>query len=170
MTSKNPNQSVTFQEFDPKEYLLMDIAANYGLDKEDWDTRLDWAENHLMEMQRVSEMDQTQLSTSTLMKEADEPAMMYAGIMAYRNVMLGKPIGYGISLDATASGIQLLSIMAGCEKSAQVCNVIPSSDTEDHREDAYTTLYGSMKTRVSSDLVTNVTRAMAKDGIMTALT
>lgn len=168
MTSTNQNQSVTFQEFDPKEYLLMDIASNYGLDKEDWDFRLNWAENHLMEMQRVSEMDQTQLSSSSLMKEADEPAMMYAGIMAYRNVMLGKPIGYGISLDATASGIQLLSIMAGCEKSAQVCNVIPSSATADHREDAYTTLYGSMRTRVPTDLVTNITRAMAKDGIMTA--
>lgn len=168
MTSKNQNQSVTFQEFDPKEYLLMDIAANYGLDKEDWDVRLDWAESHLMEMQAVSEMDQSMLSTSTLMKEAEEPAMMYAGIMAYRNVMLNKPIGYGISLDATASGIQFLSIMAGCEKSAQVCNVIPSSATADHREDAYTTLYGSMKTRVPAELITNVTRAMSKDGIMTA--
>ena len=103
-----------------------------------------------------------------MMKEADKPAMFYAGILAYKKVMEGKPIGYGISLDATASGIQLLSVMAGCEDSAQLCNVIPSSGTVDHCEDAYTTLYGSMKTRVPASMVTNVTRAMAKDSIMTA--
>ena len=168
MTSKNPNQSATFQEFEAKQYLLMDIAGNFGHDKEDWDFRLDWAEAHLADFQRIAMMDQFNLSNNYLMKQADSPAMFYAGIMAYKRAMEHKPIGYGISLDATASGIQLLSIMAGCEDSARLCNVIPSSATEDHREDAYTTLYGSMKTRVSSDLVTNVTRAMAKDSIMTA--
>ena len=167
MTSKNKNQSVTFREFNPKQYLLMDIAGNFGLDKEDWDVRLNWSESHLSDLQRIAMMDQANLSNNSMMQQADEPAMFYAGIMAYRKAMEGKPIGYGISLDATASGIQLLSIMAGCEDSARLCNVIPSSGTADHREDAYTTLYGSMKTRVPSDLVTNVTRAMAKDSIMT---
>lgn len=168
MTSQTQNPSVTFQEYNPREYLLMDIASSYGLDKEDWDVRLTWANNQLSELQRISLMDNVQLKASSMMQEAEEPAMFYAGIMAYKRVMEGKPIGFGISHDATASGIQLLSIMAGCEDSARVCNVIPSSNTADHREDAYTTLYGSMKTRVPEALVTNVTRAMAKDSIMTA--
>lgn len=33
---------MTMQLFTGKQYLQIDIANNYGLDKEDWDDRLDW--------------------------------------------------------------------------------------------------------------------------------
>lgn len=158
-----------FQEFEPTEYLLMDIASNYGLDKKNWLERLDWAYHHEHNLiSEVNRMDVDPKYKSAYLQEADDPAMMYAGMRAYRDASMGKATGYAVSLDATASGIQLLSIMAGCQKSARTCNVLPSSDTEDNREDAYTILYRSMQSRVPEDKAVTINRAMAKDGFMTA--
>ena len=33
---------MAFQEFSGKDYLRIDIANSFGLDKEDWDVRLAW--------------------------------------------------------------------------------------------------------------------------------
>lgn len=79
------------QLFTPLDYLRIDIANNYGHDKEDWDVRIAWFNAHEHELE-------------ALMKGADSPALYYAGVQAYRDVKQGKPIGYPISLDATASG------------------------------------------------------------------
>ena len=64
MSSTNQKSKGTFQAFTGKEYLLMDIASNYGLDKEDWGLRLHWAESHLSELQRISLMGDAELKTS----------------------------------------------------------------------------------------------------------
>lgn len=160
--------ALKMSEFTGMQYLLMDIASNYAFDKEDWDVRLNWAleheENLLKEVRRMRENPSY---TSQYLVEADEPALMFAGMQALEAARQGKPTGYMISLDATASGMQLLSIMSGCTESARVCNVIPSSDTKDHREDAYTAIYEWMCQKVTNAF--DVTRAAAKDSVMTAL-
>lgn len=79
-----------FQEFTHIEYLKIDIANNYGHDKLNWDERIDWVshyEDHLEQM----------------LKDADEPALYYAGVQAYRKAQRGEAVSYPISLDATAS-------------------------------------------------------------------
>ena len=40
----------------------------------------------------------------TLVKQAEEPALFFAGITAWKKVCNGEPTGYPISLDATSSG------------------------------------------------------------------
>ena len=79
------------QMFTAQEYLKIDIANNFGLDKEDWRPRILWFnenEHHLED----------------LVKQADAPALFFAGVQAWRAVQRGEPIGYPISLDATSSG------------------------------------------------------------------
>ena len=84
---------MTFQRFTGAQYLMIDIANNYGhgLDKKNWIDRLTWFKDN--EPQLLS-----------LVQSADEPALYYAGVKAYHDVLEGKPIGYMISLDATSSG------------------------------------------------------------------
>ena len=82
---------MAFQEFSGKEYLKIDIANNMGLDKEDWDVRLAW-------------FDENESRLDTLVKQAEEPALFFAGITAWQKVCKGEPTGYPISLDATSSG------------------------------------------------------------------
>lgn len=159
---------VEFAEFTGIEYLLIDIASNYGLDKSNWETRLDWAlcheNNMLRELERMQENPDYR---SQYLYEADEPALFFAGLQALSLARQGKPVSYPISLDATASGLQILAILSGCEKSARACNVIPSSNIHDDREDAYTNHFNIMRTKVANPY--DVTRAQAKDALMTAL-
>lgn len=116
-----------FQEFTGRQYLAIDIANNFGLDKLTWDERLQWFE------QNENQLDQ-------LISQAKEPALFYAGIKAWRDVQAGNPIGYMISLDATSSGLQLLAALTCDRKAASICNVIDSGD----RENAYQDIYEAM--------------------------
>ena len=164
MMTPTSNLKTAFSEFTAMEYLMIDVASNFGLSKKNWDTRINWTQDNMDELMEISMMTDVK---DTLVKEAKEPALFYAGIMALAAARQGKPTGYPISLDATASGMQLLSVLIGCEKSAAICNVIPSTEFSDDREDAYVNLYNTMCTKV--DNPADVSAADAKDSIMTAL-
>lgn len=140
---------MTFQTFTGREYLKIDIANNFGLDKEDWDVRLAW-------------FDENEGRLDTLVKQAEKPALFFAGITAWQKVCNGEPTGYPISLDATSSGIQLLAALTGDRKAAALCNVVDTG----HREDAYTGLYQSMLDRIGEGA--KITRKDTKQAIMTA--
>lgn len=135
------------QTFTGKQYLQMDIAASFGLDKEDWDVRLDWFK-----------ANQHQLHN--LVPQAETPALFYAGIIAHEAVERGEPIGYPISLDATASGLQLLACLTGDRTAAQICNVVNTG----HRQDAYTSVWKEMQSRAGEAI--KITRQQAKDAVM----
>ena len=145
-------------QFTGLEYLKMDIARSYGLDKATWQERLDWytRNSHIVE----------HADTDTIAehaREAEEPAQFFAGILAMRDTLEGKPSGFLCSLDATASGVQLLSIFSGCIKSASTCNLINTGN----REDAYTSCYRHMNSIVKPTV--EIPRNAVKDALMTAL-
>ena len=108
------------QIFSGFEYLKIDIANSFGLDKLNWIDRIHW-------------FDQHESLLETLTKQAKEPAQFMAGTLAWRKTQRGEATGYLCGLDATASGLQLLSVLSGCELSAQTCNLIDTGK----REDAY---------------------------------
>lgn len=80
-----------FQTFTGRQYLMIDVANNWGLDKEDWDVRLQWFQDNEPHLE-------------SLLNQADEPAPYFASVKAYRDVQKGLPIGYTVGLDATSSG------------------------------------------------------------------
>lgn len=142
----------SFQQFSPREYLQIDIANNFGgeekLDKQNWDVRLAWFaknEHQLMD----------------LVKQAETPALFYAGVKAWEAVQRGEPIGYPISLDATASGMQILACLTGDRRAAELCNVVDTG----HRRDAYTLIYQAMVEQLS-EVAALIERAKSKLAIM----
>lgn len=137
------------QTFTGKEYLKIDIANSFGLDKEDWDVRLDW-------------FNQNEKQLDTLVKSAESPAMYFAGIQAWKKASKGEPTGYPISLDATASGIQILACLTGDRRAAELCNVIDTGT----RADAYTHLYMAMCEKLGE--AGQIQRDDTKKSVMTA--
>lgn len=165
---------MTFQTFTPEQYLKIDIASNFGLDKEDWDIRLDWFDQNLSGIESLlalaerNEETSMQLPTRAiakhpLMVQADKPVQFFAGVSAWGKVRRGLPIGYPISLDATASGAQLLAILVSCEQSARLCNVVDTGK----REDLYTNIYQLMLSTLGTTGV--IARSQVKEAVMTGL-
>lgn len=143
------------QKFTGKQYLQIDIANNYGLDKKTWKERLDW-------------FDENQHRLPELIHTADEPALFFAGIKAWDECMQGIPSGYPISLDATSSGLQILACLTGDRLAASLCNVIDSGK----REDAYTVIFEKMVNELVERLGEHgggIERDQCKQAIMTSL-
>ena len=133
--------------FTAREYLKIDIANSYGHDKETWDFRINW-------------FNENEHNLLNLVDQAEDSALFYAGINAWFDVLEGKPIGYGVALDATASGAQLLACLTGDRKAAQLCNVVNFNDEngEPVRQDMYTVIYKKML-----DIVGESSRLKRKD-------
>ncbi len=125
---------MAFQEFTGREYLKIDIVNNMGLDKDDWDDRIAWFEKNEDNLEALTSM-------------AEEPALYAAGVRAWRNVQKGNVNHYPISLDATSSGIQLLSCLTGDRKGAELCNVVDIGS----RADAYVIQYKRMLDKIGGD-------------------
>lgn len=141
---------VTQQQFTGREYLKMDVAAHFGLDKEDWDVRLDWFAKHKDVLEG-------------LLKQAEVPAQYFAAVHAWRAVEQGQAIGYPIALDATASGMQILACLTGDRRAAMLCNVVNVG----RRVDAYTEVYKYMLMKAGTQ--GRITRDAVKTGVMTSL-
>lgn len=143
------------QTFTGKEYLQIDIASNFGLDKATWQERLQWFKDH------QGELDE-------LVNAAENPALFFAGVQAYRKAVAGQPSGYPISLDATSSGLQLLACLTGDVAAAQLCNVLDFvQDGVVQRRDGYTVIYREMVARIDEE--GRIKRDNVKKAVMTAL-
>lgn len=140
----------TFQEFTGIQYLKIDVANNFGLDKKDWDERLEWFENN-------------EATLESQVKNADDPALYYAAVKAYRKAQRKEIVQYPISLDATASGMQILACLTGDDEAAKVCNVINTG----HRSDSYDVIYKHMLNVLKTAAL--VSKDKVKSAVMTSL-
>lgn len=138
------------QLFTPAQYLKIDIAGRYGLDKSTWQERLDWFAAHESDLH-------------SMIKTADEPAMYFAAVTAWEDCVAGRPSGYGVSLDATCSALQLLSVLTGDRLGAELCNVVGNG----RRMDAYTEIYQRMLAATGGN--ETISRDKAKDAILFSL-
>jgi hypothetical protein len=137
------------QTFTPKQYLQIDIANSMGLDKKNWDERLQW-------------FDENEPNLLFKLADAENPGMFYAGAKAWEDVKAGRSSGYPISLDATSSGIQILSVLTGDRNAALISNVLDAG----RRSDAYQVLFEAMLKRMQGS--SQLARPEVKRAIMTA--
>lgn len=127
-------------KFTPLEYLQMDIANNFK-SKQSFEDRLSW-------------FKENEDKLHYLVTKAEEPALYFAGV----NALNQKETGYMISLDASCSGIQLMSVLTGDKTAAEFTNVSGSQI-----RDAYTEVFKAMGTKIEG-----ITRKECKDAVMCA--
>ena len=132
------------------EYLMIDIANHFGLDKENFDKRLNWVDtnNKILESK---------------IQEADEPYLFQKAVMALRDVQEGRPTGHMVGFDSTASGLQIMSAITNCEVGAYYTNLIDP----DNRIDAYTELNKIQQSILGHK--SQVERKDSKQALMTVL-
>jgi DNA-directed RNA polymerase len=134
------------QSFTGIEYLKIDIANQFGLDKLTWDKRLWWTEDN---RGHYNELEAT----------AKSPVLYRKAIRALERVEKGEPTNHTMGLDATASGVQLMACMSGCHKSAAKVNLINTGERED--------LYQDIANDMSKITGTNITKDIIKKPVMT---
>lgn len=141
-----------FQHYQPIEYICIDIANNFGLDKELFEVRVQWVKDHLHELESLAD-------------QADEKELYLKAVHALRLSIAGKPNGHLVALDATCSGIQIMSAITGCIKGADATGLISSK-----RADAYTDVTNAMNALLRLKGVNDITipRPDIKQAVMTA--
>lgn len=143
-----------FKTYLPIEYVCIDIANNFGLDKELFEDRIEWVKNNNHQLEE-------------LLDDVKEDKVLYIkSVLALRAVQRGEATGHLISLDATNSGIQIMSAITGCRKGAEITNLLPI----DKRYDGYTVITDEMnhllKCRGAASIT--VSRKDAKNAVMTS--
>lgn len=122
-------------------WVKISVANSYGNDKVSWDDRVNWFDSHENDLE-------------SLLSTADKPAQTYSGILAYYDFIQGKPNNHLVSLDATASCLQIMAVLFGCKQTALITNVIGNT-----RNDPYTIIHNATG-------LPTVTRKEAKEAIM----
>lgn len=103
------------EQYTPAQWLLIDLASQYGLDKKLFPERLEFGRSLLPLVEQAGDDPaEIKLFFQEYIAEADEPEMFCASLLAVSDVLRGRPIGYTVGLDAASSGPQLLSVLCRC--------------------------------------------------------
>lgn len=151
------------QQFTGIEYLCIDIANTFGEDKaigfkgdkDTFDNRIQWVKDNFNKLEeRIDEVN-------------EDKYLYIKAVQALRKVCKGEPTGHLIALDATCSGLQILSALTGCKSGARITNLLPSKT----RYDAYTEITSAMQTLLTKKglKAESTSRKDAKQAVMTSL-
>lgn len=137
-------------KFSGFEYVMIDIANQFGHDKLQFEDRIRWVHEHMDELEDLVDQAETQ------------PLYMKA-VMALRKAQKGIPSGHLVGFDACASGIQVMSALTGCYVGAKSTGLVG-----DERSDAYGICTEHMNVELHSQgLSVDVPRKDAKRSLMT---
>jgi DNA-directed RNA polymerase len=103
--------------FTGTEYIKIDLANQFGLDRLNWQDRIYWVEDN--------EKDLKDLAAT-----AKHPILFRKALRAYHLAKAGQPTNHVMGLDATASGIQCMAVMSGCPLTARTVNLIDTGQRE----------------------------------------
>lgn len=131
------------------QYLLIDAANQFGLDKRVFEDRIEWATDNLHQLEALAD-------------QAETKPLFLKAVMAIRKAQKGIPTGHLVGLDATCSGVQVMSALTGCVAGAESTGMIDP----DVRADAYSKVTHTMQ-GILGDKV-DVSRADAKRATMTS--
>ena len=137
------------KEFTGFEYLLIDLANHFGLDKVTFEERIQWARTNLDNLEALAD-------------EADEPYLYHKTVASIRKAQQHQPTGHLVAMDACCSGIQIMSAITGCISGARATGLVDP----DRRADAYSELQTRMQVELGEQFT--VKRSDAKDALMTS--
>lgn len=140
------------QTFTGWEYLLIDAANQFGLDKDNFAPRIAWATENLNQLEDLAEG-----------KEWKERPLYLKAVQAIRKAQRGEATGHMVGFDAICSGMQIMSAMTGCEAGSRATGLIDTGN----RPDAYTSVTDAMRDLLGH--LRKVDRADAKDATMKTL-
>ena len=130
------------------EYLLIDAANSFGLDKLLFEERIQWCRDHLDVLESLTD-------------KAESAYLYMKSVAAIRKAQLRIPTGHLVALDAVCSGLQIMSAITGCLSGARATGLVDPN----RRADAYTELTQRMQVILGSHF--NVARSDAKSALMT---
>ena len=136
--------------YTPFEFLCIDVANQADMDKKLFEERIQWVKENFNRL----------LYLQTSKKE--RPLYVKAVTALYR-ACKSEAIGHMVGLDATCSGMSIMSVVTKCYKGCLATNLIDP----DVRNDAYTMVTNAAGEMLDGDLI--VTRQDAKDATMTTL-
>ena len=131
------------------EYLLIDAATQFGHDKLTFEERIAWATGALPVLEQ-------------LIDDAETKPLYIKAVQAIRKAQQGLPTGHLVGVDGTCSGIQMMSVLTGCEAGARATGLVDPNV----RADAYTACTEAMNVILGGGLV--VSRSDAKAALMTS--
>lgn len=123
------------------QYLLIDAANQFGLDKLLFEERIQWAEDHLHKLEALA--DQGKKKTRPLYIKA---------VQAIRKAQRGEPSGHLVGFDGVCSGVQIMSAVTGCYAGAKATGLVDTGE----RPDAYDAVTDEMN-RILADQGLSVT-------------
>ena len=131
------------------QYLLIDAANAFGHDKLLFEERIEWATNNLNNLEALGD-------------EAETKPLYLKAVFAIRKAQQGIPTGHLVGLDATCSGIQVMSALTGCVAGADSTGMI----NPNVRADAYSKCTAVMAEDLGNAV--DVSRGDAKQALMTS--
>lgn len=137
---------LTFTGF---EYLLIDAANSFGLDKLTFEERIQWGRTNLDQLESLTD-------------KAESAYLYMKSVAAIRKAQKGIPTGHLVALDAVCSGMQIMSAITGCISGARATGLVDPN----RRADAYTELTQRMQVILGNNI--HVTRKDAKASLMTS--
>lgn len=134
-------------KYTPIEYIMIHIANSFGKDKLLFEQRIEWVKQNGKQLRKLAE-------------HADDKAQYIRGVLELERVLGGqKTTNMPIGLDATASGLQMLSIMSGCLTTGSNVGLVDPTK----RCDAYTACGDNMNLFLPEDKQI-VLSGVARDG------
>lgn len=147
------NYGTGFQTFTGWEYMLIDAANHYGMDKDNFEPRIKFIEDNINHL-------------GWLVSKAEEPELFQKAIMSIERARRGEAIGHIVHFDACCSGIQIMSALTGCEAGAYNTGLIDPTE----RMDAYANTTKCMNGLLQAKGMTNISipRKYIKQAVMTS--
>lgn len=132
------------------EFLCIDVANQFGLDKSLFEERIQWVKDNFNQLMVID-------------SPKKERPLYVKAVQALYKACRNIPTGHMVGLDATCSGMSIMSVVTKCYQGCLATNLIDPNV----RNDAYTMVTGAASDMLDGELI--VSRADAKDATMTTL-
>lgn len=138
--------------YTPADYLKIDIANHFGLDKLEFEDRIEWVNTNINDLESLADKG-----------DAKTRPLFIKAVMVLRKAQKGIPTGHVVALDAVCSGMQIMSAISGCEAGAYATGLIDPNK----RMDAYSVVTTTMNQQ--EGIAIGIPRGDAKDAVMKSL-